>query len=127
MLRLINFSSLRLLSMKQRVSISFSIKYAKLLPLRVSERSVFSREGSLVTVCYLQECYRYVCSSSSVISRSNMKAELLDSPPPYSTAACYKVGWIQKDIFMQRFKHFVLVLKPSKKIPLSWLVTFLIP
>jgi hypothetical protein len=37
MLRLINFSSHRLLTMKKPVSMSFSINYAKLSPLRVGE------------------------------------------------------------------------------------------
>ena len=48
-----------------------------------------------------------------------MKAELLDSAPPYPIAACHKVGWIQKDSLMQRFKYFFRVVKPSKNIPLS--------
>jgi hypothetical protein len=47
-----------------------------------------------------------------------LKAELLAIPPPYSTAACHKVGWIQKDSCMQWFKHSVLVVKPSKKNPI---------
>ena len=44
-----------------------------------------------------------------------MKAELLDSPLPGSVAACHKAAWIQKYSFTQRFKHFVRVVKPSKK------------
>jgi hypothetical protein len=31
-----------------------------------------------------------------VFPRSNMKAELLESAPPGSVAACHKAGWIQK-------------------------------
>jgi len=91
---------------KIRVSLSFSIKYAKLFPLMVSEGSLFSRERFTRDNCYLL-----------VFPRSNMNAELLDSTPPGSIAACHKAGWIQKDSFTQRFKYFVRFVKPSKKDP----------
>ena len=63
-----------------------------------------------------------------VFPRGNVNAELLDSPPPGSTAACYKAGCIQKDSFTQRFKHFVRFVKPSTQDPviLTLLVTILI-
>lgn len=130
MLQLINFSSRLLLTMKKRVSISFNIKYAKLFPLRVSERFLCLQQRGLTRDnFYLQECYHYVRSSSSGVSRGNLRAELLDSAPPDSIAGFHKVGWIQKDRFRQRFKHFVRVVKPSIKIPLSRhrLVTILMP
>ena len=46
-----------------------------------------------------------------------MNAELLDSRPPGSIAACHKAGWIQKDSFTQRFKYFVGFVKQSKIDP----------
>jgi biopolymer transport protein ExbD len=46
-----------------------------------------------------------------------MNAELLDSPPPGSIAACHKAGCIQKDGFMHRFKHFVRFMKTSTQDP----------
>jgi hypothetical protein len=52
-----------------------------------------------------------------VFPRSNMKAELLDSVPPGSIAACHKAGWIQKKSFTQWYKHFVRSVKLSKKDP----------
>jgi hypothetical protein len=52
-------------------------------------------------------------NSLLVFPRSNMKAELLDSPPPGSIAA----GWIQRESFTQRFKHFVSFMKLSKIQP----------
>jgi hypothetical protein len=120
MLQLINFTSQSLLTMKKRISMSFSIRYAKLFPLRVNERSLCLHQRGLTRdTFYLQECYHYVCSSSSGVSRSNIKAELLDGALSDLVAACHKVGWIQKDSFTQRFKHFVRVVKPSKKIRLS--------
>jgi hypothetical protein len=52
-----------------------------------------------------------------VFPRSNMKAELLDSAPPGSIAACHKAGWIQERCFTQRFKYFVRFVKMSRKGP----------
>ena len=40
-------------------------------------------------------------------------------PPPDSIAACRKAGWSQKESFTQRFKHFVRLVKPSKKHPVT--------
>jgi hypothetical protein len=52
-----------------------------------------------------------------VFPRSNMNAELFDSPPPGSIAPCHKAGCIQKDSFMQRFKYFVHFMKTSTQDP----------
>jgi hypothetical protein len=54
-----------------------------------------AEKGSFVTIVTRNNAtVRYV-AHLLVFSRSNMKAELLDSTPPSSTAACHKPGWIQ--------------------------------
>lgn len=104
--------------MENRVSLSFSIKYAKLSPLMVREGSLsLAERSSLATfVTYINATVTYV-PPLLVLPRSNVNAELLDSPPPVSIAFCHKAGWIQKDSFTQRFKYFVRYVKPSKKDP----------
>jgi hypothetical protein len=47
--------------------------------------------------------------------RNNMKAELMDSEPSGSIAACHKAGWIHKERFTQWFKHFFRSLKLFNK------------
>jgi len=52
-----------------------------------------------------------------VFPMRNMKAELLESAPTGSEAACHKTGWIQIQSFMQWFKHFIRFVKMSKNDP----------
>jgi hypothetical protein len=59
---------------------------------------VFSREGFIRDIVTLINAN---VPHLLVFSRSNMKAELLDSAPPGSTAACHRTGWITKMNFTQ--------------------------
>jgi hypothetical protein len=62
---------------------------------------VLAERGSLVTiVTFMNATVTYV-SHLLVFSRSNMKAELLDSAPPGSTAAFHGAGRFTKMIFTQ--------------------------
>ena len=70
----------------------------------------------MTIVTFINATVTYV-SLLMVFPRSNTNAELFDSPPPGSIAACHKAGCIQKDSFMQRFKHFVRFMKMSTQDP----------
>jgi len=60
-----------------------------------------AENGSLVTsVTRINATVMYV-PHLLVFSRSNVKAELLDSVPPGSTAACHRAGGSRKIIFTQ--------------------------
>lgn len=60
-----------------------------------------AKRGSLVTiVTRMNATFTYV-PHLLVFSRSSMKAELLDSSPPGSTAACHRAGCFAKMIFTQ--------------------------
>jgi hypothetical protein len=102
--------------MKKRISMSFSIKYAKLSPLMVSEGSLcLQQSGFTRDSCYLHDITVTYVPPLLVFPRSNMKAQLLDSPPPVSITA----EWIQKESFTQKFKHSVRFVKPPIQISLS--------
>jgi hypothetical protein len=63
--------------MKKRVSLSFSIKYAKYLPEdKMTGHFVFSRQGSLVTIVTRMNATVTYAPPLLVFPRSNMKAEL---------------------------------------------------
>lgn len=46
-----------------------------------------------------------------------MKAELKDGAPPGSEFACTPSGWMQTDIFLKWFDHFVNHARPSAEAP----------
>lgn len=52
-----------------------------------------------------------------IFPRKNMKAELGDGAPPGSKFACTPSGWMQTDIFLKWFDHFLEHAKPSKEAP----------
>ena len=42
-----------------------------------------------------------------VFPRVRIKTELMNGAPPGSIYACHKSGWMQLEIFVERFKHFL--------------------
>lgn len=69
---------------------------------------LISKERFTCNSCHLYECKWCVCALSANISRSNMKAEVLDGAPPGSITVCHKSGWIQTEIFavVQTFSQY---------------------
>ena len=49
----------------------------------------------------------------------HMKAELMNGAPPGSISACHKSGWMQSDIFVEWFHHFVKHTNPTANRPVS--------
>ena len=119
MLRLINFSLRRLFNNEETGRNVIQHKVCQVISLKGKRRiSLSSAERSSLVIIFtcVNANVAYV-SLLTVFPRSNMNAELLDSPPPGSIAACHKAGCIQKDSFTQRFKHFVRFVKPSTQDP----------
>lgn len=52
-----------------------------------------------------------------IFPRLRMKAELQDGAPPGTMIACHPSGWMQSDIFLQWFDHFLAHAKPSAADP----------
>lgn len=52
-----------------------------------------------------------------IFPRRRMKAELQDGAPPGTMIACHPSGWMQSDIFLQWFDHFLAHAKPSVADP----------
>ena len=50
-----------------------------------------------------------------VFPRVRMKAELMNGAPPGSIYACDKSGWMQLEIFVEWFKHFLKSTGATKK------------
>ena len=121
MLRLINFFPHRLFNYEETGRNVVQHKVCKVISLKGKRRiSLSSAErSSLVTIVTCINATIPYVSLLMVFPRSNMNAELLDSPPSGSTAACHKAGCIQKDSFTQRFKHFVRFVNPSTQDPVN--------
>ena len=115
-----NFSPHRLFNYEETGRNVVQHKVCKVISLEGKRRiSLSSTERcSLVTiVTCINATVTHVSLLMVVFPRSNINAELLDSPPTGSIAACHKVGCIQKDSFTQRCKHFVRFVKPSTQDP----------
>jgi len=93
LLCLINISPYSLINY-DKTDLSFSIKYAKLSPLRVSKG--LQQRDSLATIAVCMNATVTYVRHLLVFPRSNMKAELLESATPGSIAARHKAGWVQK-------------------------------
>jgi hypothetical protein len=72
-----------------------SLKGKQWVSLSSAERS------SLVTIVTCMNATVTYVPHLLVFSRNNMKAELLDSAPPRSAAACHRAGWVTKMISTQ--------------------------
>jgi len=103
MLRVINLPPRRLFSYDETGLTVDQNKVCKIISLKGKQWvSLSSAErGSLVTVFTLTNATVTYFPRLLVFSTNNMKAELLDSAPPNSTAACHRAGWITKMIFTQ--------------------------
>jgi hypothetical protein len=73
-------------------------KVCKVISLKGKQRvSLSSAErDSLPTIVTCMNATVTYVPHLLVFPRSNMKAELLERPPPGSIAACHKDGWIHK-------------------------------
>jgi hypothetical protein len=76
-----------------------------------------AERGQLVTV--------EICMSASgnfvpplfVFPRCRMKPDLMDNAPPGSQGVAHPSGWMQSDIFLKWFEHFVRQTHPSAETP----------
>ena len=119
-LRLIKFSPHRSFIYEETSLTAFQHEVCKFIYLKCKQRVPLSsaERGSLVTTAKFMNATITCVSPLLVFSRSNMKADLLDSAPPGPIAASHKAGWIQERCFTQRFKYFVRFVKLSRKDPI---------
>ncbi|XP_065674201.1 uncharacterized protein LOC136091146 [Hydra vulgaris] len=81
--------------------------------------------GCLTSVEYGQLVTVEICMSDSgnispplfVFPRVHMKSELMDTAPPSSIAVCHPSGWMQSDISVTWFMHFVTHANPTEHEP----------
>jgi len=110
---LFNYDKMDLTVIQHKVCKVISLKGKQRVSLSSADRD------SLATIVTCMNATVTYVPHLLVFPRRNMKAELLESAPPGSVAACHKAGWIQKQSFMQWFKHFVRFVKLSKNDPVT--------
>lgn len=49
--------------------------------------------------------------------KKNVKMELINGTPPRTQYACHTSGWIQQEIFVEWFRHFISYIKPNQDDP----------
>ena len=76
-----------------------------------------AERGQLVTVELCMNAVRHYVPPLFVFPRVSMKQELLDHAPLGSIAVPHKSGWMQSDVFVDWFKHFLYHTNPSKENP----------
>jgi len=57
-----------------------------------------------------------------VFPRVRMRVELMDRTPPGSVAVPHKSGWMQTEVFVQWFKHFIEHAHPTAERPVLLLL-----
>jgi hypothetical protein len=90
-------------------------------PQKVLARKGKHQVGS-ITSCERGRNITFVCCSSAsgryvppmiIYPRKNLKIELTEGAPPGSIYACQENGWINCDLFLIWFEHFLATVKPS--------------
>jgi hypothetical protein len=76
-----------------------------------------AERGQLVTVELCMSATGHFIPPLFVFPRVGMKQELLDHAPPGAVAVPHKSGWMQTEIFVDWFKHFLSHTNPSKENP----------
>jgi len=76
-------------------------------PLTSAER------GNLITVVTCMNATGINVPPLIMFPCKSMKEELLDGAPSGSILACHPSGWIQTDVFIKQFNHFVYFVKPA--------------
>ena len=76
-----------------------------------------AERGQLATVVITMAAGGQFIPPFIIFPRVRMKMELLDGTPPGTGYACHPSGWMQSDIFILWFKHFIKHTHPSKEDP----------
>jgi len=69
--------------------------------------------GQLVTVEICMSAAGHFIPPLFIFPRVRMNGEFLDHAPPGSVAVPHKSGWMQSEIFVEWFKHFISHCNPS--------------
>ena len=87
---------------------------------RPVEGLVSAKRGQLVSVEICINITGTLILPLIVFSRVRMKAELMNGAPPGSISACHKSGWMQLEIFVEWFKHFLKSTGESCSFNFGW-------
>lgn len=110
--RIYNVDETGLLTVQTRSSKVFSLKGRRQVGAITS-----AEKGLLSTFAVCMSAGGTFIPPFVIFPRQKMKAELKDGAPPGSEFACNPSGWMQTDIFMQWFDHFLKYAKPSAEDP----------
>ncbi|XP_046660673.1 uncharacterized protein LOC124358492 [Homalodisca vitripennis] len=76
-----------------------------------------AERGQLSTFVVCMSAGGYFIPPFVIFPRLRMKAELQDGAPPGTMVVCHPSGWMQSEIFLQWFEHFLTHAKPSASDP----------
>ena len=74
--------------------------------------------GELVTTVVCMSASGHYVPPFFIFPRARMRADLLDHAPPGAVGVAHKSGWMQTEIFLDWFKHFLRHCHPTAERPL---------
>ncbi|XP_046689171.1 MFS-type transporter clz9-like [Homalodisca vitripennis] len=115
-----NYTAHRIFNVDETGLTTVQSKSSKVLALR-GRRQV----GSLTSAERGVLCSLVMCMSAGgsyippyiIFPRLRMKAELTDGAPPGTAFTCHPSGWMQTELFVQWYNHFLVHAKPTKDDP----------
>lgn len=76
-----------------------------------------AERGALITlICCVNAVGHYI-PPMLIFPRKKMNKSLMNGAPPGAIGACSKTGWVNKEIFLTWFSHFVEHVKPTEDDP----------
>lgn len=76
-----------------------------------------AERGSLISLCLCMSAVGDFVPPLLIFPRKKMNILLMKGAPAGSIARCHPSGWIQADIFLDWFEHFIKHTKPTKEDP----------
>ena len=83
--------------------------------------SSLEKGKTITAVCCVSAAGAY-CPPFLIIPRKHLKAELLDGGPAGAIDIANESGWINEDVFLQWFQHFLMVFQPQHRSSPSLLI-----
>lgn len=115
-----NYPAHRIFNVDETGLTTVQSKSSRVLSLRGRRQVGFLTSAERGVLCSLVMC---ISAGGSYIPpfiifpRHRMKAELTDGAPPGTAFTCHPTGWMQTDLFVEWFKHFLMHTKPTENDP----------
>ncbi|XP_011158213.2 uncharacterized protein LOC105194806 [Solenopsis invicta] len=77
-----------------------------------------AEKESLITVIFSMSAGGTFIPPMLIFPYKNMTDSLMKDAPPGSIGRCHSSGWVQTDLFIEWFEHFIKKAKPTKRSPI---------